>query len=97
MGRFAHRQGFQAQITPQTVIGVNHQITRRQRARFCNNISGFLAATRPRQTVAQDILFGDDREIRRLEAMFQRQHDPGDRLAAHLVHGAPVIGGHDGF
>ncbi len=97
MRRITHRQGFQAQIAPEAMIRVNHQIAGRQRAGFCDDVGGFLFAARTGQAVAQNILLGDHHKVRRLKPVFQRQDDARNRLTTHLVSGPPVGRLHDRF
>ncbi len=72
------------------VIHVHHQIAGGQRTKFGNEIGCLALALRAaNQPVAQDVLFRDDRKVRRLEAALQgedrhRHHVPGalERLGA---------------
>ena len=92
MRRVLHRQGFQPDKTAQPVIGMNDQIARRERARLDNDVGALLALAWPGQTVAENVLFGQDRQRLGLETALDRQdgaRDLGVRAGQHIL---PALG-----
>ena len=60
-------------IAPDAVIDMHHQVTRAERLRLGQEIFGPAAfLRRADQPVTQNILFGNHRQIRGFEPMFQR-------------------------
>ena len=71
-----HLDGLQALEAADAVIDVDDEIAGRQCREFGNEVRGLLGlAAAADETVAQNILFGDDDEVIGLEAFFDSQND----------------------
>ena len=65
--------------SPDAVVDVNHKIAGRKTGDLGNEILGPSGgAPRAHQTVAEDVLFGNDRQVRGLETGFKSQHRQRD-------------------
>ena len=95
----------QADEAADAVVDVDDEIARRQRRGFGEHVLGAaLALDAPDQPVAENVLLADDREIRRLEALLERDHRQRQRAGARrlrLMEGGdelqrfqPVLGEH---
>ena len=73
----------QADEPPDAVVDVDHEIARRQRARFGQNVlRAALALRLSDEPVAENILFADDRQIGRFEALFEADDRERQRARA---------------
>jgi hypothetical protein len=93
MGGFAHRQSLQPQITPQPVIGVDHQVAGRQGAGFRDDIGRLAPLARARQPVAKHVLFGNKGQAFGFKPPLQRQHGPQNGVGLQALGFFPVLGG----
>src|ERR1041385_2017844 len=74
--------GLQALIAPHSVIDMGNEIARREAGSFREKILRPLGAAALRHhAVAENVLFGDDGAIRRLEAALQPDNTDPDSLA----------------
>ena len=111
MRRAVDVQGPQARIAADAVVDVNHQIARRQGRGFGQEVLRPALASRPGQTVPQDVGFGNHRQAVGDEPVIHRQDRPLHRLGpgsgdaeglgvapvGGQAHGAqPVIAEHGG-
>ena len=76
----ADRDRGQPLIAADAVIHMDDQIARRQRRQFGQErVRRFLALAPPDETIAEHVLFGQDRDARCGEAVVERQDDERDR------------------
>ncbi len=71
--------GLQPDEAADAVIGMHHQVAGRQARRFDQHVAGLLGLAAADQPVAQDVLLGDDGQIRRFEPAFEAQKREADR------------------
>ena len=91
--RALHLDGLQALEAPDAVVHMHHQVAGGDGGQFGNEIARPLGPARAAdEAVAQDVLFGDDRQIGGLEAGFQPQHHRCHHVAGELFHRRKVIG-----
>ena len=88
-------QRLQALVTADAVIQVDDQIAGRQGRGLGQEVRGPALLPGPRQTVAQDVGFGDYGHIVGDEAMFDRQDAPQIQVLGRRLHIGPVAHGDD--
>ena len=67
------RDGLEADEPADAVIGMHHEIARREARRLHQHVARLLRLPAADEPVAENILLGDDREVRRLEAAFEAE------------------------
>src|SRR6185437_8373987 len=73
----------QADEAADAVVDMNDEIAGGKRARFGENVLGAPAALRlPYETVAENVLLAENREVRRFEPLFQRDDSERQRASA---------------
>ncbi len=83
--------GLETEIAADAVLDVGHQIAGRQRRRLGQEILRLAhAGVRPRHAVAEDVLFGNDDEIRGFETVLQSQHRQTGGASIHLLRIRPI-------
>src|SRR5690606_24317267 len=85
MRRACRLDRLQADETAYAVVGMYDDVAGGKPRNFRNEVGRTPAPCAPDQAVAEYVLFGDDRELARLEAGLQRQHREPDLLAAKLL------------
>ena len=78
MRRARRVDGLEPYEAPDAVIGVHHEVAGRQARRLDQHVARLLGLAAADQAVAQDILLGDDGQIRRFEAAFEAQQSEAD-------------------
>ena len=87
-----HLDGFQAFEAADAVIHMHHEIAGRERGQFGNDIRCLAGPAGPaHHAVAQNVLLGDDGEVVRFEALFQRLHDDVDQRGGARCDLVPVL------
>ena len=77
---------FQPLIAPDAVFHVNDDVALGDFGELLQEVARPAPAPRPaRKAFSQDVLFGDDREVRAFEAVFQRQNDRGEPVGRQAV------------
>ena len=75
MRRAGRLDGLQADEAPDAVVDMDDEIARRQRARLRQHVLRAAPALRlADEAVAENVLLADDREVRRLEPLLERDH-----------------------
>ena len=91
MGRAKGGDGFDAEITPDAVFDMHHQIAGGEAVHLAQEVFGLAAAARlGHQPVAQHILFGDDGKARGGEPGLERP-DHQEQSAFAIRHFAHVL------
>ena len=67
------RDGLEADEPADAVISMHHEIARREARRLHQHVARLLRLPAADEPVAENILLGDDREVRRLEAAFETE------------------------
>ena len=96
MRRAQRVDGLRPEIAPDAVLDMGDEIARRQARGFGEEILRPARARRAaHHAVAQNVLLGDQREVRRLETLLGAEHRDADRLAVQLARIGPVGDGAD--
>ena len=72
------RDGLEADEPADAVISMHHEIARREARRLHQHVARLLCLTAEGEPVAENILLGDDGEVRRLEPAFEAQQRKSD-------------------
>ena len=73
VGRARRVDGLEADEAADAVVGVHHEVARREARRLDEHIARLLGLAAADEPVAEDVLLGDDGEVRRLEAAFETE------------------------